>query len=684
MIKTQSYNDFSSFSLEQKHDYSFMLEQIKIFKENGGDLSLPVKANNIDFNGEIKLIPFKEFIIQNIEQYSNFLDELKIQGIIKGNQNKTTICDFVWDSSTESITEKANYGLYWMRDNFSQNKDEIMQAFKNLLNDLPDDLSQVKIFNQIGVYGKTERKSVSHPLYIITKEINQPELYDLLFQSRPQIKNEFIENSIISKKPKFFYIINRHETNVLIDDAKNFDTAILFYKHDIAKDYFHEKENLSELHRLICRASYVGDIEFLNMVLPKVNLNEIEQKKDATELSLRWAKDAEIANILFKYNALVEKTVSTPNGIFTNNLILNEGLAKLDVLDLMFQKYPKYQEQIKSEPEAFYAFMQQRPIEFTKLLVEKYQFPLENFDMLSIAYKKTNSDNFDDYKWLVQHGADIRENTLFCAEMVNKREIGLKIIRGLNKEGIIVSKAPDFIFNIFQNSPTKNFLTYYDKLSSIELEKTTKEGLPAWWGAKNYSDYLFMFNRIKNYNQTTQDGKTLLFNLLEMQLDTRGINPKEIIKLQFKKLKSKEPEYKLDLSYTDKNGNNFMHYLLSFNSGYKNNIDLELIELLKDNSIQNPFEFLSKENVEGVSPIDLFLTQNNLSNYDFDKTLRLLIETAPEYINFNKVLQTGKTIGEHFIEGLAYDSAMKSLIEATILQYELSSPNENKTKKIKL
>jgi hypothetical protein len=682
MITTQSYNDFSSFSSDEKRDYNFMLEQIKKFKDNGGDLSLPVKvSNNVD-KGIINLISFDDFIIKHIEAYNDFFIELSSKGIIK-NKRLPTICDFTWDAATGSITEKQGYGMYWMRDNFKEFKEQIFQSFKNLLEDLPDDLSKATIYNQINHYGKIEARSLNHPLYTITKEIDQPELYELILKSRPEIKKEFLTNSRVTKEPNFLHIINIHQTHNLKNDTKAYETAIIFYKNGIGREYFHQTKNLDELHTLIRKASYTGDTEFLNLALPNINLHEMEQNKDSRDISLTWAKNAEVANILFNHNAVVEASFDTPNGKVTNNLILNDELTKLDVLDLMLQKFPQYQEQIKSDPKPFYHFMQQRPFGFTKLLVEKYQFPLENFDMLSVAYKRTTSDTYEDYKWLAQNGADLRENALFCAEMVNKRDIGLKLIRGLNNEGIIVSKSADFIFNIFQNNPTKIFLTYYEKLSAVELEKTTKKGLPAWWGAKAHSDYMFMFKRIKNYDQTAQDGRNLLFNVLEMQLEHRGINPQSIINLQLKKLHAKEPEYKLDLSYTDENGNNFMHHLLSFRRNYKDNLNLDLLELLKNNSQQNPFEFLSKENKEGISPLDLLLTQDNMSNYDLNKTLTLIIEEAPEYIQFNKVLTTGKTIADYFKEEFNHDPSMKSYIDAIILSQELESSGP-KSKKIKI
>ncbi len=673
MIKTQSYNDFSSFSYEQKHDYTFMLEQIKTFKQNGGDISLLVKESTSNENGQIELLTFKDYIIRNIDNYNEFFSDLLKDDLMPG------LCDFKWNLETGEITEKMDYGISWMNENYHNFKGAIDSSIKKLLSELPKDLSKIVIFNELNKNGSAASRKLHHPLYTIANTINQNDVYQLIFDTFPELKNYWNEPSRVTKEARFLYVLDISHFGV--GKPK---TAICFYKNGIGTDYFHKPENLDNLHELILHASEKGDTEFLKLALPKIDLNKIELEKYSRNLSLCKAKNKEVAQILIDHNAVIEKEIDTPSGKLINNVVLNEEITKIEVIDLIMQRLPQYREEIKIDSKSYYRMLESRDFEVTKLLVEKYEFPLENFDMLYLAYKKSDSDDFQNYKWLLQHGADIRECDQLCYELVKEREAGLKLIRALNKEGIIVSKSPDFVFNIFQNSPTKTFLNYYDKLTYNELEKTTKNGLPAWWGAKHNSDYSFMFSRIKNHDQLAQDGKNLLFYLLESEIKHKGLQPKEIIKLQLKKIKVKNPDYKLDLSYEDKNGNNFLHHLLTFERYYKSINNLDLLEILAENSIQNPYVFLSKENKVGISPMDLFLTQDNSGNYEYSKVLETFLEKSPKEINFTKELSTGKTVGEYFLDNFTLYPEKKAFVETLILEQELSVKSINKGKKMKL
>jgi len=673
MIKTQSYNDFSSFSYEQRTDYNFMLEQIKNFKANGGDISLPIRESLDTENGYIQLSTFKDYISKNLEDYNRFFSELIKDNVIPG------LCDFKWNAETGEITEKVGYGINWMKDSYIDFKEAINSSINKLLLDIPKDLSEIKIYNQLNSNGSVDSKRLHHPLYTIASTINQPEVYQLIFDALPEFKSYWLEPSRVTKEPRFLYLID--SSHFGIGKPK---VAISFYKNSIGTEYFHQPENLDRLHELILNASESGDLEFLKLVLPKIDLKKIEFDKYSRSLSLCKAKNAEVANILLDNNALIEKEIDTPSGKLVNNVVLNEEITKIEVIDLILQRLPQYRDEIKSESKSYYRMLEMRNFEFTQLLVEKYQFPLENFDMLYLAYKKSDGDDLKYYKWLVKNGADTRECAELCHEIVKKRESGLKLIRALNKEGIIVAQSPDFVFNIFQNSPTKTFVNYYEKLTDTDLEKTTKNGLPAWWGAKHHSDYLFMFSRIKNYDQLAEDGKSLLFHLLESQLMFKGLQPKEIIKLQLKKLKVKNPEYKFDLSYEDKKGNNFLHYFLSFERHHKDIKDLDLLDILSDNSKQNPYEFLSKENKEGISPMDLFLTQDNGGNYEYSKVLETLLEKAPKEINFTKTLSTGKIIGEYFLTNFTLYPERKGFVETLILEQELLVKSPSSQKKLKI
>jgi hypothetical protein len=670
MIKTQAYNDFSSFSIDQKMDYNFMLEQIKSFKENGGDISLMVREYP-GSHDKIELTTFRDYIIKNIDNSEEFFNELMKEKVISG------ICDFKWIAETGTIQETEGYGITWMKNNYDAFSGMILDAVHKLLKEIPDDLSKIETFNHFE-NGKATPRSFYHPLFTIANDIGQEDVYKAIFEARPEIKKEWMEIHR-DGEPRFLRSIGAQYY-----DVKNPSLGVLFYKYGIGRDYLHQTENLDKLHQLIVYAVRKNDIEFLNEVLPKVNLQEMEQNKDSSSLTLVNAKNAEMANFLMDHKAVISTKRTLPHVTVDIDVVFSQNFHNIDVLKVIFERDPYYKNLIKEDPACFYRHMEDKKFDLTKTLVENYQFPLENFDMLFLAYKK--GLEISEYKWLLQNGADVRECNKFCEKIVSSRDEGLKTLRALNKEGIIVSKSPDIVFNIFENSPTKIFLTYYDKLTSTELEKTTKKGLPAWWGAKHVSDYNFMFRRVKNFDQHAQDGKPLYFYLLERELEhSKTTKPKEVLEMQFKKLQAQEPEYLYDLSYTDKDGNNFMHHFLKIARYKKDNIDTDLLKFFVGNGKQHPFEFLQKENNEGVTPLEILLTQEYDKNYRYNlsQMLRTIAQQGLEYVDLNKKLTNGQTLADCFAVEVA-DKELSTKVQAIALEQLLAKKEETPNRKLKI
>lgn len=671
MIKTQSFNDFSSFSFEEKRDYNFIFQQLKTLKENGGDASLMVREDR-HYSDKMELITFRDFIMKNIKDSESFFKALMKEGILPG------LCDFEWNSNSGYIQEKKGYGLSWMKKNYNEFTSMIVESVQKLLKELPDDLSLIQSYNEFDYSGELRTRSNPHPLYIIANEINEEEIYKLIFESKPNIKNEWMESGKFDE-PKFLQVIGAH-----YNDVKNPALGILFYKYGIGTEYFHETSNSDKLHDLIRNAAFNSDLDFLKDVLPKVDLTIMEKNKHSYELCLGKAQTSEVANILLDHNAIIAQKVEGNHGVYSTDVVFSEDLKTPEVLDTILKRTPSYLNQVKEYPAAFYKMMQDKPFEFTKLLVEKYEFPLENYDMLFLAWKKEREGDIEKYKWLLKNGADTRECDSFCGAIVSARDTGLKHLRQLNKEGIVVAKSPDMIFHIFNSSPTKIFINYYDKLTSSDLEKFTKQGFPAWWGAKNQTDYSFVFSKITHHDQTAQDGQTLLFYVLERELkQSRLGGPKEIINIQLKKLKQKDPEYKLDLSYTDKQGNNFLHNFFTIKRHVKDTIDPDLLLSLTDNSKQSPFDFLHKENKEGISPIEILLTQDNKMNHTYSRIMKIVFEEGSQHLDFKKLIQN-KSIGDYFLEQFSNDKEMSSRISAAILEKSLMQKDSLTTKKMKI
>lgn len=665
MIKTQAYNNFSSFSYEQRKDSNFILQQLKKLTQNGGDPTLMVCLD--DYGDNLELITFRDFIIKYIPQPSLFFQLLMKDGIIP------RICDFKFDLQTGSITDNKDYGLNWMSLNYQEYSDIIKQSITNLLETLPEDISKITTLNKYDYYGKTESLTHNeHPLLQITKQLEQVEIYDMILKSKPQFKLEFLKPNKRDKNPIFIDIIKSQYNQI-----RKPDLGILFYKYGICNDYIHQTENKEQLKQLISHAVFLEDYDFLNKILPLCNLQQME-KNDQYELILFQAKTEKMVNLLLDYNAVIEQK---ENGNTSDvNIFLSDSFNSVEAFDAILKRLPKYRENIKTNSNNTYNLMKMKNFDFSKLLIEKYEFPLENYDMLSIAFEQDG-----DYSWLVKHGADTRECETFCSKIINAREEGLKKLRVLNKEGIIVAKSPDFIFNIFNNLPTKNFINYYDKITHIELEKTTKKGYPAWWGAKTLIDYKFMYSRISHPEQKAIDGKSYLWYALERELQTISKNKltaKESIQFQIDSMKKKSPLEKLDLSYVDKNGNNFLHLFVTLKEYRKDILDNNIMDILKENSSEKPYSYLMKPNKEGITPIEILINQKIKPNWSIILFIKKAIEE--EAIDFTKTLSTNEKVGTKILEYIKDDKNLFLQLQNQILQTELLINSENKIKKIKI
>jgi Arc/MetJ-type ribon-helix-helix transcriptional regulator len=666
MIVTQAYNDFSSFSYEERRDYNFMLNQLKEFAKNGGDATLMVRLDN--YGDKIELITFRDYVKNNIKNGEDFFKDLMKEGVLPG------LCDLNWDSKIGAITETKDYGIKWMKSNYKEYSDVIKQSIEKLLKDLPDNIEQIKTLKTYDYYGKIEEKSHRNPLFEIAEEINQEEIYNMVFSKKPEIKKEWLKTGRRDEQPLFLSTIE-----AIWNDVRNPELGVLFYKHDICKDYMHKEENKEKLHDLIRYAVYDEDYDFLNEALPKIDLSKLEENKHSHDLCLPRAKSKKMVNLLLDHNATVEHVIKSDKTTYDVNVLFSDELRSFEAFSAIIERNEKYRKMIVEQPENFYTLMGKKDFEFTKVLIEKYNFPLEKFDMLSIAWQKDG-----DFEWLVKNGADIRECASFCSEIVSAREDGLKKLRLLNKEGFIVAKAPDFIFNIFNSSPTKNFINYYDKLTAQDVEKTTKNGYPAWWGAKTPSDYKFMQSRISNPMQKANDGKTYLFYVLERETENYGRNragAKEAFKNMVEKMNKKFPDEKLDLSYVDEKGNTFLHLLVKVEKYGKDSIDADLLELIKENSSENPFSYMMKKNKKGIMPIEILLTQETKYNWSSIKVIKDAITN--ESINFSEKLSSGEKIGDKLVEYFKDDKEFSIKLHSEILNSELSQ-KEVKTKKMKI
>ncbi len=684
MIKTLQYNDFSEFDYTMNSEQLF--NELKQFKESGGDLSLPVKVGySID---EFKLISLKKFIEDKIKNPAEFTQKLMQEGILPG------ICDFHYDSEKKKITETQDYGLRWMKQNYLDYKNVIHNSIKNLLNQMPSDLTDTLQYYGYDYQNKLELKSNYineqnvrgrniHPLLYITTEINQPVVHELVLNKYPKLKDFWESKTKFasdSKEDKYKFL---EPMEGFYGNIRKPGIGTCFYKLGIGRDYFLSEEHSEEMYDLIKHAAYDSDIKFLEDVLPKINLKDLEKNKYSYDLSLAHSKNKEVANLLLKNGATVSHIVKDSEV----NLLYSEDFKRTEVLDAILEYYPNMAKDVVSKSDDFYASFQRKNFESIKLLVEKYGFPLEKYDMLCLNHnnrliKNDNEDSFAYYDWVVKSGADVRRCDKFCANIVSAREEGLKILRGLNKKGLLVSKSPDIIFNIFQNSPTKNFITYFDKCSNVELEKHTVNGNPAWWGAKHQTDLKWMLQRVQNKEQAASDGKPFVFYLFEKELEDSKISPKSLLETIIPHYK-KNPNFNFNLDYTDKNNNNILHLIFTTQQYRKKSIDKDVIDLINNNSKSTLYDKLMEKNNNGVTPMEILLTTS--MNYEYNRTniLKDIIFNHSDKVDFNSKLTNSDSVSDLLLKYFDDDKEIQIKLHAIILEKELNKKQPNSIQNVR-
>lgn len=682
MITTQQFNDFSSFNYTQKRDFEFMLTQMVEFSKNGGDLTLPVKVGNSMHDGLI--ISLNKFIQDNIPEPVKFNEALMQAGAIPG------ICDFSYDPTNQTIIENKEAGMIWIRNHFDEYEKIILQSFDRLLKKLPPAHESLKNFNSYDYEGNIRtlnnesKNNYLNPLFYIAEQLKQPAIYELIFKKYPFIKKEWEKTHVKygEDTPRFL-----ESMEAVGDSIRKPSIGLVFIKNGIGLNHFLDEKNMGQLHDIINHASYLGDKEFLSDLLPKVNLKEIEKNCHAYELCLSRAKDKETIDLLLNNNATYRQTVLTNNNPYEVDLLFNRDRSNPVLIDCLLTFNPNLLKEIQEQSNDFYGVLETNSFEMTKLLVNKYKFPIENFDMLNVAKKQMviGEDGKDSYDWVINNGADPRFCHKFCDSVVQNRDDGLKLLRNLNKRGLIVAKSPDMVFNIFQSNPTKIFINYYDKLTSAELEKYNVNGLPAWWGANNQSDLNFMLNRINNPLQRSQKNEPYFFYALRTELEKTKFDAQSMTLAYLNNVNKKNKETDLDLSFTDKNGNNFLHHLFTVKKYGKDSISSTMLENIQNNTTENVFSYLMKPNNKGITPLDLLLTQEMKSEWSRKPILKKALDFDGKYIDLNyKLNNSGITVYEALLDIYKDDKETTVKLNTIHLRNELASNHTPTPKKMKI
>ena len=647
-MKQKIVNDFSNLKFENENEF---VELCKAFVVNGGNLDNPIY---------IEQIPDRLYTLSQFIKSSDKLSSGTIQKIIDANLIGSPT-DFVYDKTNNTIYSSKEYNVYWYRDDFDKNKSLILNSFKKLLTQIGNPRNYVK-------HLKDAPGVASHPyerntfdaydaLILLTTIINRSEIYDLLFQSYPEVKELFK-----AKKSRGFGK-QRHEEDYFFAplcfnhlDLYNHELALTFLKHDIITNEF-KNENKRETLQILRYALSTNNKPAIKKLLDETDFsNSFVEKSEYYESPYAYARDEESVKML------LAKGIPT---IYKDGYVFLKDNLPLAAITSLLKNDPQCKSYADENPQIIfkhieYSAKKDNYIEFIETLVKEHSFPIKKYDFLHLVCNKNrmSGDLYDydgiknDIDKLIPLGVDLNNNTKFC-EIVNRgRDNGLKLIRNLKKNKTLDIANPNFLFNFFNQDTsttpiTKIFHDYFEKIDKENYQKLTQSGVPAWWAGNATPNKKFLL-QFADLDQTDINGKPYYFYVCEEKITGPGhkYNSFEIINDWIIKKKKKDPEAlsKINWDYKDNNGDNMFHHVLSISSSSNGKgIDFSLLSLIKANKPEQYYEMFFQKNNDGIAPLDIIINSKLESNaYQRTRLLTLLTEKEEhQHINYTSKNKDG-------------------------------------------
>lgn len=291
---------------------------------------------------------------------------------------------------------------------------------------------------------------------------------------------------------------------------------------------------------------------------------------------------------------------------------------------------------------------------------------LSKVDVFYYLFNKSVKDlNF--YKNAIDQGYDPRFCKNFIELACKKGLEGSKIIRALNKEGIVVSKNPDYLYNVYKYSKTKSLTPLFEKTSDEIFNKYTIDGYPAWWGALNKETLTFTSSKAFDVTQNAKSGQNIFQYFMNIfHTETHNFSDFNII-VEIVTNHLKDKNYKFDFTQPNPNtGNNIFHDLLNVatvSSSFKLSIINNLNSLSKDDLLN----YLDVPNNKGVYPIDCLIELSLESNStNAKKQLSILIKEHNNHISFNRKYKNDLTVGDAIMKIVSED--IQDIIEKRIME----------------
>ena len=614
MIKTIPYNDFTAYGWQERQDHEFMFQEMKNFVDAGGDLSYAVMGE------DNKLINFADYIKSRFDVA--FMDRLMDNGLVQSPFS------FILKKSEKYITEDKKYGLRWMNSNFKEFDKQIISSIKEIAKKI--DGVEITHYSQVDYSGDYQNHKKTHPLYHIASQLeNNTEVWETILENNKEI--HIYMKEFLKKKEHFEGLFNATW------EIRNPELANLFYKHNLIDDYF--KKNNKSIYDMVSSAIYHNELEVFDKLSKNFDLIEIEKEKNIYEVFLRKVRTPEMAEAVLKVGCFSVGKWKGKEKTNETSYALDEHMDG-DTISAIVNYIDK---NLVSEHHLYFynLFIKERAnLDTVKVLVEKHNFPVEKYDMLQVGQKISHHfSSFESVKWLLEHGADPRNCKEFVDTLIAQREDGKKALGLYKREGLLDTFSADMIYAMSNSQDMKKiFITYYDKVTSEQLARTTKSGEPAWFGVNSQEFFTLIKNKIENYNQLSSKGDAWVNSLFHHRIKSKDSASTTISWLdKAKENIIKNGGTKISGAVSPENNKNFLHSLLYLSEYGKTDSDTELVKYVFENVEADFVKLINQKDNNGKYPL------HNFFFYDDGKR-----NEKTQWNNKNTLVFLAKTLGKDF------------------------------------
>ena len=622
VISSPLYNTFNYKPSDFKDKESLLNKFIEL-KNEGINFNLPVVTNK-------GILSFADYIITNTS--IGFYYDLLKSDVVKNS--------FVFKIEGDFVIEHEVYNLNWMKSNFKQYKDVILNSVKRIAIELENNpvskIRQVSYLREIQIIDNVP------PLFHIINNVvpfsyrdddrNKADVWDTAITYNSQLK-DYLKDKFSNHKET----VKTLGASDSLHHIGHSGLAGVLFHHNLIRKII--EKNPHSAFYLIYDAIEKNEIQDVKKLIPIYHRSEKFTAENNHQI-LCSSRTPEMARLLmengFSFFNYTQENDHEPKRI----LFSIERDMNADTIDAIIGFKNSHKNLIHKHSQIIFDdffkknneplnFNKEKKFENIKLLVEKYDFPIEQFDMLKVGFDLDNK-NTQYSKWFLEHGA----NPDNCADFVfaiTQHKNFEKILA--QYEQIINMRTPDFVYEMSKYWSGNNFTE--DEL----LQKTTK-GYYAWWGLNiNSSAFTkFMHNRsnetiekIKN-TFSSNDSSWLGKIVSEEKIDSHISWLEQYKKTFFK------PDEKMPLIIKNDNNENALHFLL------KESTRSPVIKFILEETDADIAKLLQEKNKSMKTPLQQLLFED-----EFQKERALWLRQG------KTVAQITKKLVNHLKEDFPFD-----------------------------